>query len=312
MNYYVATLAGTETGGVQLGYQMAYELVQNGMPAKMMVANEYGLEDTCAKSYLKYGIPNVKQFSDVSSENSVVIISEIMSVLLPELKEFKKVFWWMSVDGYVERTNESNFDEISESVDLHLVQSYYAYDYLTRKHGIPESKVMFVTDYIDEVFGQFILPPQYRKDIALYNPKKGYEDLKPLIEMTPWLEWIPLCKLTAEEVAVLMETAKVYVDFGSHPGKDRIPREAASCGCCVVTNRKGSAAFEQDVPIPDKYKFSDVHSQYADVELLLKDICVNYGEHVKQFENYRQSIKAEKARFSSEVKKFIEVCEGWK
>jgi hypothetical protein len=261
---------------------------------------------------VKYGIPNVKQFSDVSRDNSVVIISEVMSVLLPELEGLKKVFWWMSVDDYVNRTNESNFDEISECVDIHLVQSYYAYDYLTRKHGIPEAKVMFVTDYIDEVFGQFILPPQYRKNIALYNPKKGYEDLKPLIEMTPWLEWIPLYKLTAEDVAVLMETAKIYVDFGSHPGKDRIPREAASCGCCVVTNRKGSAAFEQDVPIPDKYKFSDVHSQYADVELLLKDICANYAEHVKQFENYRQSIKAEKARFSSEVKRFIEVCEGWK
>lgn len=29
-----------------------------------------------------------------------------------------------------------------------------------------------------------------------------------------------------------MRKAKVYIDFGFHPGKDRIPREAVMCGAC--------------------------------------------------------------------------------
>ena len=38
---------------------------------------------------------------------------------------------------------------------------------------------------------------------------------------------------------------------------NRIPREAAMCGCCVITNRNGSAANNVDVQIADKYKFDN-------------------------------------------------------
>lgn len=106
-----------------------------------------------------------------------------------------------------------------------------------------------------------------------------------------------------------MEIAKVYVDFGAHPGKDRIPREAASCGCCVITNKKGSAAFWEDVPVLEAYKFSNVSSQYDKIANLLKDICADFKKHSINFDVYRQFIKEEGKKFTNDVKNMLEIID---
>ena len=51
--------------------------------------------------------------------------------------------------------------------------------------------------------------------------------------------------MTPEQVVDLMSESKVYIDFGNHPGKDRIPREAVINGCCVITGVRGSARFKE-------------------------------------------------------------------
>ena len=102
-----------------------------------------------------------------------------------------------------------------------------------------------------------------------------------------------------------MHLAKGDIDFGNHPGKDRIPREAAICGCCVITNREGSAAYWQDVPILDQYKFSDIKQQHTQIVELIKDICLNYDKHIDNFKEYRAYIGEERERFTADVKKMI-------
>lgn len=57
------------------------------------------------------------------------------------------------------------------------------------------------------------------------------------------LRWVPLIGMTTEEMRSCMSKSKVYIDFGNHPGKDRIPREAAISGCIVITGKRGAAAF---------------------------------------------------------------------
>ena len=37
------------------------------------------------------------------------------------------------------------------------------------------------------------------------------------------------------------------VDLGHHPGKDRLPREAALAGCVTVVGRAGAAVFADEV-----------------------------------------------------------------
>ena len=105
----------------------------------------------------------------------------------------------------------------------------------------------------------------------LYNPKKGIEFTRQLIEAAPDLNWVPLENMSNEEVRGKLKTSKVYIDFGDHPGKDRFPREAAISGCCVITGKRGSAAYD-DVPIPE------------------------------DFDGYRSTIKAEKNKFIEDVR----------
>ena len=73
------------------------------------------------------------------------------------------------------------------------------------------------------------------------------------------------CQVTAK-----LLRAKIYIDFGPHPGMDRFPREAALAGCMIVTNTQGAAEYYADVPIPHKYKFQafDVYK----IAMCLKEI----------------------------------------
>lgn len=162
---------------------------------------------------------------------------------------------------------------------------------------------MYVSDYIGDIYMTEV-PEILRQNIVLYNPKKGLDRIKPVMERTSsWLKWIPLIGLTEEDMTAYMHIARIYIDFGGHPGKDRIPREAAVCGCCVITNRRGSAGYYEDVPIPDRYKFEN-ETDYEGIENCMHYICDNFYEARKDFEYYIDQIKQEKSKFNDDVVKF--------
>lgn len=309
-SFFIMAPVNVESGGPELSHQMCYTLNRLGYDAYMYYADGQQAEPIDAPAparYEKYATSHVEDSRPVCKDNTVFIFNEGMTPYIPVIPSKKKVLWWMSVDNYIHNQGIIEpIDSICREIDLHLVQSHYARDYLLHTVGVPEEKILYVSDYIGDAYGQFILPSVYRQNIALYNPYKGYADLKPLIDRTTWLKWIPLINLSEEQVIVLMQSAKIYVDFGPHPGKDRIPREAASCGLCVITNKKGSAAYEQDVPIPEKYKFDNVPSQYDQIEALMHEICDHFDEHSADFDHYRAFIKGEKNLFEQAVKDFID------
>ena len=52
---------------------------------------------------------------------------------------------------------------------------------------------------------------------------------------------IKLSGFNTKQIINIYNKTKVYLDFGYHPGKDRMPREAALFNNCIITNKKGSA-----------------------------------------------------------------------
>eukprot|EP00574_Skeletonema_japonicum_P000216 CAMPEP_0201741210 /NCGR_PEP_ID=MMETSP0593-20130828/46697_1 /ASSEMBLY_ACC=CAM_ASM_000672 /TAXON_ID=267983 /ORGANISM="Skeletonema japonicum, Strain CCMP2506" /LENGTH=526 /DNA_ID=CAMNT_0048235539 /DNA_START=1 /DNA_END=1581 /DNA_ORIENTATION=- len=92
-------------------------------------------------------------------------------------------------------------------------------------------------------------------------------------------------RMTGEEVVELLKTAKVYIDFGPHPGMDRLPREAALAGCVVITNREGAANFDDDVPLPSIFKFAQFNVDK--ICSLIKECCTKHDEYAKKLEKYR-------------------------
>lgn len=310
MKYYVIAPAAIESGGPELAHQMCMELNNLKEEAYMYYVQtdrfrEEPVDIEASSKYGKYHTKHVVSNEEIVQDTAVVIFNEGATVYIPYVKAKKKVLWWMSVDNYKSCTHELDLDIIRKEIAIHLVQSYYAYQYVRDIVKIPEEKILYVSDYIGEKYFMKIGDVIPRMDIALYNPKKGLDKVLPLIEQTPWLKWIPLINLTEEDMIAYMHLAKVYIDFGNHPGKDRIPREAAICGCCVITNREGSAAYWQDVPILDQYKFSDIEQQHTQIVELIKDICLNYDKHIDNFKEYRAYIGEERERFTADVKKMI-------
>ena len=105
--------------------------------------------------------------------------------------------------------------------------------------------------------------------------------------------------MTAKEVSELMNKSKVYIDFGNHPGKDRIPREAAICGCCVITGLRGSANNDIDIPIPSSYKFSE--KDPVEIINMIKSILDDYSSKRSDYEKYIEKILDEESVFEKEV-----------
>ena len=210
-----------------------------------------------------------------------------------------------SILGKLYRYNSSlslSFNKIKQiETDrvLHAYQSKYVSDIL-HKNGI--NNQLPLRDYINT---KFITTDNNseRKDIILYNPVKGFKITKRLMKIMPNVKFIPLKGLNREQLSNLFQTAKVYIDFGNHPGKDKIPREACSNGCCVIVGKNGSASYFEDVSISDKYKFHN--SEIQKVKKLILDIFKNYSQHSKQFDAYRDRIKQEKDVFYADIERLI-------
>ena len=216
----------------------------------------------------------------------------------------QKIIYWESVDNYFSWTPKELQNKFPDGT-IHLAQSYYAMDFLKNTLKIPSDQVIYVTDYLNESFLLDTKKAKKKKQV-IYNPKKGMGFTEKIISLLPEVDFIPIKDMTREQVIDLMRESMVYIDFGNHPGKDRIPREACMCGCVVIVGKKGSARFREDVPIDDRYKFEKDDSQLDAIRQLLGDVLECYDLHTGHFEDYRRMISEEPKKFSDGVKQLAD------
>jgi len=185
---------------------------------------------------------------------------------------------------------------------LHLCQSQYAIDFLER---FSIKNYAYLPDYLSVEFFQEKFDPDLKRDLVVYNPKKGWSFTRKIIQAAPDIKFVPIVNMSRAELINLLKIAKVYIDFGDHPGKDRIPREAAMLGCCVIVGKRGSASNEIDVPIPTKYKFDvSKHNIHQIVEAIRYSLA-NYKDIYHDFDEYRETIKKEPDIFIRQLKKIF-------
>lgn len=317
---YVACPANTATGGPELLHQLVYELRHQGRDAQMFYysskegTNPVHTEYECyANPFVTKEIPNV--------DNVILIVPEARVDILDHYSNVQKVIWWLSIDNFYKHKrfgrlkdkflfqlnqlfNKGDSFYLSNRRDncLHLVQSYYAQDHLLTNGFNPES-IYYLSDYLNQEFIHAQAKAECSKEnIVAFNPKKGMAFTQHLIACASNINFVPIQNMTRSEVIDLLTRAKVYIDFGNHPGKDRIPREAAICRACVITNQQGSAGFNGDVPIPQDYKFNNGESETQKIIEKINDCFENYDASIAEFEPYRQFIGNEYALFKQSVK----------
>ncbi len=312
---YVTCPPNFATGGMEAVHQLVHKLNKLGFRASVFYYNPEKLsEDKLVHPfYVKYRCPYVTVIPD--SPDSVLIVSETMTRLLFRHRKVQRLIWWLSIDNfYLHARYKQNLKKLlaffglykninqkklaSYNIALHLVQSAYAMDHL-QKLGV--TNIACVSDYLNEGFFEGLDHNGKKEAIVLYNPKKGWAFTQSIMQQAPEIKWVALENMTPQDVKSLMKKAMVYIDFGHHPGKDRIPREAAMCGCCVITGLEGSAAFEKDLPIGKEFKFAATASNIPSITNTIRKCLSAYETEIVKFDAYRAEIRQQEQTFEKEI-----------
>ena len=316
--------AGVQTGGPEALHQLCDEINRSGnssVKAFMLYVRSNGRSVSHALRAQKpmpykslYDAPVMTSFNPLKegSPDQLLIwpecwTDEMLEYLSSSRAPSPCAIWWLSVNN-----NTGRFQEWDRKDILHLYQSEYARQYIT-KHGA--AHVYPMTEYIS-------MPPdknvdQERTIDVLYNPLKGIHYTDAIRKRSGSLMNIrPIGggedgreRVSPEQVREMLKRAKVYVDFGPHPGMDRLPREAALAGCIVVTNREGAAQYEEDVPLPSRNKVKDFDVDA--IHKLLTDMLEDFNECTQDLDEYRKWIGGQRERMKECVASFLgEVVEN--
>lgn len=308
--------AGIATGGTEALHVLAHDLIALGFDAKMSYC-ELGNGEIVCERFKQFNVPYVIDVSD--AENQSVVIPEYLFKYIRGYPLSQKYCWWLSVDGFSQPWklgggNVSLFKLVKSLIKktvigfslrdhtiIHLCQSHYAMSYV-KKHGC--QKAYFLMDYLGDEFLNYDYENHFvqRENVVLYNPKKGRNFTNMIISAMPGVKFVPLIGMSPAQIRETCLHSKVYIDFGEHPGKDRFPREAALCGLIVITGRKGSAAFDEDVPIPKRFKIADQARNIPDIVARIEEIFRDYSTISKEFCAYRDFIREDKARFEYDLR----------
>lgn len=302
------------SGGPELLHQLVDELRSRGRDARI-VYYPFDQNLQCPDAYRKYDALSSELIDD---PDTFILVPEASTWILRQIRKARCGIWWLSVDNYLGARHKSRLSDLWRRYKsalkglriplfllhryTHLAQSHYAVRFL-KGHGIDSS---LLTDYLgtEHLSNPYRGGTSRKEDLVVYNPMKGIRQTQELIVRHPEIRFEPIANMTAGEVSELLHRAKIYIDFGHHPGKDRPPREAAIAGCCVITGRRGAAASADDVPVPERYKLDDVSRRSNHVHefgALARDIFENYERRAEDFSEYRTRILEERAVFSSQV-----------
>ncbi len=273
--------------------------------------------NACPPRYLHYGVPVIHRLPD--EPETVVVIPEIMTDRIWRLHQAQRLIWWLSVDFYRHRPKKWTkraklfLRELLPSrrpytfQALPRLQHAYHGEYVRRflvKQGIQQP--LPLCEYLSPAFrlAESEVSTAPRANVCLYNPRKGFAVTQRIIAACEGagIEFVPLSGYGEAELRALFSRSKLYIDFGEHPGRDRMPREAASCGCIVFTGQRGSAGNPVDVPLADFYKLDD---QQPDTLQLLRErmlsVCQAYDAHRNAQADYRAWIRSLPQAFTADV-----------
>lgn len=304
---YLLCPAKVRTGGPEALHQLGRSLRDLGHDARMVYASPDAepevrqgrlrfaeIADPRPDAYAHYRLPYTFEIEDDAA--NALVFPEVWPRILRSINNISPYMWWLSIDNGLGAVRDyGGFAAIGTVRCQHLCQSYYALSYLLERN-IPGLPLFDYTarQYLESAAGT------KRLDRILY-PARGRWFTGWLRRWAPDLPWQEIAGFSPAEVRELFLTSKLYVDFGSHPGKDRMPREAAILGCCIMTGQRGAAANPFDVPLLARYKFRDSRLRIPGIIRAIRSVLGDYEHRIGDFSTYRRTIEGEKAEFDAQV-----------
>jgi len=339
---YVLIPSGTESGGPEFLHQLLHYLRYHLNLNAFAYFDNNNDKDPIPKQYLKYNNLIATEIED--DDNNILISPEPnqLLILMNTFKKIRKIIWWLSLDNYFydkfmienkvrafyyrgfnkihQLLFKRSFFELTEfarqeykgfnikddglvsQASINICSARHVEQSL-RHFGL--KNVVYISELLNEEYLNLSWESSKKENIIAFNPKKGIRFTRNLLKKASHFKFVPIQNLSKEEVVDLLRKAKVYIDFGNHPGRDRLPREAAILGCCVLTNKRGGARLYDDLSISDEYKFDETEIIINEVINKLNDCITNYEVRIKDFEVYRKNISDEPKKFLEGLKDFF-------
>ena len=302
-------------GGVETLHQLGHHLKKNNFKVFISFFPNIDIE-LIPKKLINYNL-NYKNFED--EKNFIHVIPEVETIRTKLIKKGKCVIYWLSVDSYYRRNLDKSFwknwnyyrKTINKRIfffnlkkHYHLANSHYANKFLEKKKINSEILKGYISKYFD---GEFDILK--KKNIILYNPVKDQNHYKKIMQLLPHYEFKALSQMTDLEIKDNYNCSKIFMDLGTHPGRERMPREASMMGCILIVANRGSASNNYDVPIDKLYKMNlNEKNIYDKISDLIENIFTNYKSHLRNFETYNDKIsyKSDSKVFDETVREYFQ------
>jgi len=284
MKLVVVAPAGAVTGGPEAQHQLVFMANRLEPGSAAILYWPFNQRHKTPEPYQHYVCPTILR--DQVPEDALVVFPEIWPEVAHTFKN-RCALWWLSVGNFGTH-GQRNLDKIS----LHLCQSEYAWDHVRDK-----GKRMMLTDWVS-------VAPVVRERQAqvVVNPAKDAGLLRPFVQSGRF-QVAELGGMDSLGVSEVLHASKVYVDFGKHPGRDRLPREAALAGCLVMSTYIGSATYWEDMPLSNWYKFETLDEVIGKVAELMDRESPSASQLV-----YQAWVAKNRSVFEREVKELLDVC----
>lgn len=197
----------------------------------------------------------------------------------------------------------------------HAYNCNYVYDYILNK-GVNKKRTIYLCGPLNKTFFRRAQNRDFsvsRKNIILFNPAKGKKFTEKIISYAKKkninAKFIALQGFTPEQMSEKMQMAKVYIDFGFFPGPERIPREAVTMGCNIITSKNGAAGNDEDVKIPSFLKYDAIDENIPKIVDRLEDMLAKYDKYYPYYNEYREKVANQPKLFVKNLKRLLIMCD---
>lgn len=302
------------TGGPEAIHQLSDAIL--GFGGEVLVAyygNQVGLsvENTvinCAFS----GNPTPQPYRDYRAmvaaripltERSLVLYPESVLGWASASRPFNVGIWWVSVDNAIVKAPQLAYEShrnafLSRTDLIHYFQSEYAHDFLNKGGA---RRVYPLADYINQRFLN-TQKSSARDQAITYFPRKGGALASVFFDSHPDLIRLPIENMPADAVQDTLRKSQIYIDFGHHPGKDRVPREAALSGNIVFLHERGAAAFHLDHPLDRFFLFTSADVSNGSLYERVKKVTEEPDRFFAAQSLYHSRLVIEREEFHTQVK----------
>jgi hypothetical protein len=317
-----------KTGGPEAMHQLGCQIARHGGTARMVYYSPIShievegdllrchAEASPMPAHFAQYHPQVLDETRLTADTLIVFPEPLAKLAAMAEVRYRRALWWLSLDNALPQNPELADEDwrrrfFADPGLTHFYQCDYVRAFLQGNGAI---QYHALSDYTDPDFlhqGQVASansPINERANRICFFPNKGADLAARFLEQPPSrhaVEFVPIRGMTKPEVRETLFGARIYLDFGGHPGKDRVPREAAIAGAVVLLHAAGAARHFPDHPLPPEYLFTDddVASGrlWARVDAILDDSAAHFAAQ----RLYRDAILLERERFDLEVRSFF-------